>query len=90
MHNEFAVRNTEYNSKHENISTIDKLKEIGNDSVFYFGLFLSAFFILNSIPFVSGLFNEITFGINEVLVSSVGLINVFFYKVYKNIFSKIQ
>ena len=91
MLNEFAIRNTEFNKNNaKNDRIINKLKEIGNDSVFYFGIFLLAFFLLNSIPFMSGLFSEINIGINEVIVSSIGLVNVFFYKIYKNIFSKIS
>ena len=90
MINEFAVGNTDYKRKNENSSTINKLKAISNDSVFYFGLFLAAFFILNTIPYASGLLNEFNIGINEVLVSSVGFVNVFFYKVYKMIFSKVN
>lgn len=87
MINEFAVRNTEYN-KENNSSSIDKLKNIANDSLFYFGLFLSAFFILNSIPFTDGWLIEFNIGINEVLVSSLGFVNVFFFKSYKNFFQK--
>ena len=37
MLNEFAVRDTDYNNKEtEKNSTINKLKEIGSDSIFYF------------------------------------------------------
>ena len=86
MINEFAVRNTDYNKGKNN--SIDKLKTIGNDSLFYFALFLSAFFIMNSIPFTSGLLNDFNIGINEVLVSSLGFVNVFFFKFYKTFFQK--
>ncbi len=47
MLNEFAIRNTNFNQKKtEKNSTINKLKEIGSDSIFYFGIFLLAFFVL--------------------------------------------
>ena len=91
MLNEFAVRDTDYNNKEtEKNSTINKLKEIGSDSIFYFGIFLLAFFVLKSIPFLGGLLNESNLGINEVVVSCIGLVNVFFLQVFNKIFVKVQ
>lgn len=86
MINEFAVRNTDYNNEKNN--SLDKLKTIGNESLFYFALFLSTFFILNSIPFTNDLLNEFNLGINEVLVSSLGFANIFFFKFYKTFLQK--
>ena len=91
MLNEFAVRNTDYNNKAtKNNNTINKFKEISNDSIFYFGIFLLAFFVLKSIPFTGGLLNESNLGINEVVVSCIGLVNVFFFQVFNKIFAKVQ
>jgi hypothetical protein len=91
MLNEFAIRNTNFNQKQtEKNSTIDKLKEIGSDSIFYFGIFLLAFFVLKSIPFLGGLLNESNLGINEVVVSFIGLVNVFFLQVFNKLFTKVQ
>ena len=91
MLNEFAIRNTNFNKKEtKNIGTINKLKEIGSDSIFYFGIFLLAFFVLKSIPFLGGLMNENNLGINEVVVSSIGLLNVFFFQVFNKILAKVQ
>lgn len=91
MLNEFAIRNTDFNKKEtQRYTTLNKLKEIGSDSVFYFGIFLLAFFVLKSIPFLSGLLNENNLGINEVVVSSIGFVNVFFFQVFNKILVKVK
>ena len=91
MLNEFAIRNTNFNNrKSEKSSTLNKLKNIGSDSIFYFGIFLLAFFLLKSLPFTGELLNQSTLGINEVAVSFIGLVNVFFLQVYKKFLSKVQ
>lgn len=91
MLNEFAIRNTDFNNrKEEKSNTINKLKKIGSDSIFYFGIFLLAFFVLKSVPFLGGLLDENILGINEVAVSFIGLANVFFLQVFNKIFSKVQ
>lgn len=75
------------NSNKKN-DTFVLIKKIANDSLFYFGLFLLAFFFLNSIPFSSNLLEQINIGINEVIVSFVGFFNVFFVKVFYQVLQK--
>jgi len=88
MHNELIIEKFGYNKKESNNNSINILKKIGSDSLFYFAVFLSAFALLQYIPFVSGLFNNFSIGINEVAVSVVGFANVFFLQVYNKIFRK--
>ena len=75
------------NSNRKN-DTLILLRRIGNDSLFYFGLLLFAFFIINSIPLSSNLLEQINIGINEVIVSFVGFFNVFFVKVFYQFLQK--
>lgn len=73
----------------ENIEENVKLfKKICNDSFFYFGIFLSAFFILKLIPYLYGIISNIEFGINEVVVSLLGFANVFFMFLINKVFHK--
>jgi hypothetical protein len=91
MHNELTIERFGYNNKKSNESkTVYQLKKIGSDSLFYFAIFLSTFFLLQLFPFVSGLFNEINIGVNEVIVSVIGFINVFFLQVFNKILNKAK
>lgn len=88
MHNELTIGQFGYNNQNSNPNkTTNKLKNIGNDSLVYFGLFLSAFFLLQFVPFASGFFEEMNIGVNEVVVSLIGFANVFFFQVFNKIFS---
>lgn len=86
MHNEIAIERYGYNNTNTVEEKTKELKRIGNDSLFYFGIFLTAFFLLHAIPFATGLFEQINIGINEVVVSAVGFANVFFLGVFNKIF----
>ena len=68
--------------------TVKLFKKICNDSLFYFGIFLAAFFVLNLIPFLYGVISDINFGINEVVVSFLGFGNVFFMFLINKLFHK--
>ncbi|MBK7981457.1 MAG: hypothetical protein IPK06_15910 [Ignavibacteriae bacterium] len=73
----------------ENIEEKVRLfKKVCNDSFFYFGIFLSAFFIMKLIPFLYGIIANIDFGINEVVVSLLGFANVFFMFLINKVFHK--
>lgn len=91
MLDEFVINDNSLSKEEiEKNSKVTLLKEIGTDSLFYFGIFLLAFFVLKSIPSLAGLLNESNLGINEVVVSSIGLINIFFIKIFNQFFSKIN
>jgi hypothetical protein len=91
MHNELTIERFGYNNKKSNeCKTVNQLKKIGSDSLFYFAIFLSAFFLLQLFPLVSGLFNEINIGVNEVIVSVIGFVNVFFLQVFNKILNKVK
>lgn len=92
MNNELVLErfgNDNGGNKNED-ENITEIKRIGNDSLFYFGIFLFAFFLLQLIPYVSGLFANINIGVNEVIVSIIGFANVFFLKIFNKIFRKGQ
>ena len=78
------------NQENEGKTVVNKLKKIGNDSLFYFAIFLSAFFLLQLIPFIGGVFKEFSIGINEVVVSIIGFANVFFLQVFNKVFRKVN
>ncbi len=63
-------------------SIIADVKKIANDSLFFFGIFLVALVSLQYIPVISGLVQNLHIGINEVTVSFLGFVNVFFIQVY--------
>ncbi len=65
-----------------NSSLIADVKKIANDSLFFFGIFLAAIVLLQYIPVTSGLVQNLHIGINEVAVSFLGFVNVFFIQVY--------
>lgn len=89
MQNELAIDKFGFNNRNCNENkAVNKLKIIGQDSLFYFGVFLFAFFILQYIPFISGIFDDYSIGVNEVVVSLIGFANVFFLKVYNKLFRK--
>jgi hypothetical protein len=88
MNNEFVIDRFGI-KQNDNIDEKVKLfKKICNDSLFYFGIFLSAFFIMKLIPFLYGMISNIDFGINEVVVSFLGFGNVFFMFLINKIFHK--
>ncbi|MEE9430250.1 MAG: hypothetical protein V3V16_04360 [Melioribacteraceae bacterium] len=70
-----------------NSALITNVKKVANDSLFFFGIFLVAFVVLQFIPTTSGLIDNLHIGINEVAVSFLGFVNVFFVKLFnkKNI-----
>lgn len=88
MQNELVIEKFGYNKKESDNNSVNILKKIGNDSLFYFAIFLSAFALLQYIPFISGIFENFSIGINEVAVSLIGFANVFFLQVYNKIFKK--
>jgi len=89
MNQELALERFGYDKKeNNNNNTCAEIKNIGNDSLFYFAIFLMTFFLLQFIPFVSGIFENINIGINEVVVSLVGFANVFFLNIFNKIFKK--
>lgn len=89
MNNELVLERFGNDNKNDKENkNVTEIKNIGNDSLFYFGIFLLAFFLLQFIPFASGLFDKINIGINEVVVSLIGFANVFFLKFFNKIFSK--
>ncbi len=85
MNNNLLFSNTE---ERQEIISIKELKKIFNDSLFYFGVFLTAFILLQFFPYISGIFQDFTIGINEVLVSTLGFANVLFIQLFNKIFCK--
>ena len=71
-----------------NASLIADVKKIANDSLFFFGVFLVALAILQYIPTVAGLIDSLQIGINEVVVSFLGFVNIFFIQVYGKVLKK--
>ncbi|PID60326.1 MAG: hypothetical protein CR986_04160 [Ignavibacteriae bacterium] len=70
--------------------TVSLFKKILNDNLYSFGIFLVIFLAVNYTSYAIGIRESFSIGINEVIVSSIGFLNVIFYKVYKNILSKIK
>ena len=66
----------------KNSSLISDVKKIANDSLFFFGVFLVVLVVLQYIPTVSGLVGSLQIGINEVAVSFLGFINIFFVQFF--------
>jgi len=89
MQNELIIEKFGYNKeKTEENNTLNVLKRIGNDSLFYFAICLSVLSFFQLLPFFVGLLNEFNIGINEVVVSLIGFANVFFYKVFYKLLLK--
>lgn len=89
MQNELTLERFGYNKENNNENeTVNILKKIGTDSLFYFAIFLAALGYLQLLPYLGGIFDQVNIGINEVLVSVVGFANVFFLQVYNKIFKK--
>ena len=89
MNQELVLERFGYSKKENNNNNgTTEIKKIGNDSLFYFAILLLTFFLLQFIPFVSGIFEYIHIGINEVVVSLVGFANVFFLNIFNKIFGK--
>ena len=89
MHNEFILDNSKFTREESPEKTTSKILKLGNDSLFYFGIFLAAIAILHFVPYITGIFQNFNIGINEVAVSLVGFLNVFFYQLYNKLFKKI-
>lgn len=89
MHNEFILENSGFNKETSNEKTIAKILRLGNDSLFFFGIFLAAIAVLHFVPYTTGIYNEFNIGINEVAVSLIGFANVFFFQVYNKLFKKV-
>ncbi len=66
----------------KNSSLISDVKKIANDSLFFFGVFLVVLVVLQYIPTVSGLVDSLQIGINEVAVSFLGFVNIFFVQFF--------
>jgi hypothetical protein len=72
-----------YKRKKQNRNSFgNELKRMANDSLFYFAIFLAAFFVMQYVPVISGLTKDLTIGVNEVAVSLLGFVNVFFVQIY--------
>ena len=88
MNNEFAIKNFEFGNKpNTSVKKELKIKQLANDSLFYFGIFLTVIFLLHSLVYFSGTAGELNIGINEVVVSFIGFVNIFFIKFFKGAFS---
>lgn len=85
MNNELVLNKID--NKNSN-KTVEQLKTIASDSLFYFAIFLCAVAFLNILPYLGGIFENLTFGINEVAVSTLGFINVFFLRIFNTILIK--
>lgn len=91
MQNELTLERFGYNKENNNENeTVNILKKIGTDSLFYFAIFLATLGFLHLLPYLGGIFDQVNIGINEVLVSVVGFANVFFLQVYNKIFRKAE
>jgi hypothetical protein len=65
-----------------NSALVTNVKKVTNDSLFFFGIFLVAFVVLQFIPTTAGLIDNLHIGLNEVAVSFLGFVNVFFVKLF--------
>lgn len=91
MQNELTLERFDNRNNNTNKNeTVNTLKKIGSDSLFYFAIFLAALGFLHLLPYLGGIFDQINIGINEVLVSAVGFANVFFLQVFNKIFRKAE
>ncbi|MCW8848356.1 MAG: hypothetical protein OQJ81_00145 [Melioribacteraceae bacterium] len=91
MLDEFVINNSNLkNRETQKYSLVSEIRAIGSDSIFYFGIFLLALFVLKTIPFLGGLINESNLGINEVVVSGIGFLNIFFIRVFNKFLSKVK
>ncbi len=88
MNDELIIDRFGIKQKNNSEENVKLFKRICNDSLFYFGVFLAAFFLLKLIPFLYGLISNFDFGINEVVVSFLGFGNVFFMFLINKIFNK--
>lgn len=89
MHNEFIIESPKLNKHESSKKRSIKILQLGNDSLFFFGIFLAAIAIFHFIPYKAGIFANFSIGINEVVVSLIGFLNVFFYQLYNKLFKKI-
>jgi hypothetical protein len=89
MHNEFILQNSKFTNEKSPEKTTSKILRLGNDSLFFFGIFLAAITLFHFVPYITGIFEDFNIGINEVAVSVVGLLNVFFYQLYNKLFKKV-
>lgn len=90
MQNELVIDKIKSEKKSDKIDLSKVLKTIANDSLFYFAVFFTILVILQLLPFWGGMFEYFSFGINEVAVSFIGFLNVFFFQFYTKILSKFN
>ncbi len=89
MNNEFALQKfSQDNRNNADKSLNNRIMEIANDSLFYFGIFLLISFLLKYFSVSVGIMNEFNIGINEVAVCAIGFVNVFFVKSFKKLLNK--
>ena len=89
MHNEFILENSEIKKENSKEKIMTKILRLGNDSLFFFGIFFTAIAVLHFIPYITGIFQDFNIGINEVAVSIIGFANVFFFQVFIKLFKKV-
>jgi hypothetical protein len=70
-----------------NNNPLGSILKVANESLFYFGIFLTAAFVLNAFGTVTDLDFTFTIGIKEVAVSTLGFFNVFFAKSFFKFFN---
>ncbi len=68
--------------KNNQKSFLKDVKKIASESFFFFSFFLILVSALQLLPVASGLIKDMNIGINEVVVSFVGFVNVFFFQLY--------
>ena len=91
MQNELALQKNDWNGKINSGNIIIRtLFTIANDSLFYFGIFLAAAFVLNYLAVIIGSNANSIIGITEVLVSGLGFINIFFAKSFFRFLNKVN
>jgi hypothetical protein len=88
MNNELVIDRFGIKQNNNSDERITQIKKISNDSLFYFAIFLGAFFLLKLIPYMYGVVSELDLGINEVVVSLLGFGNVFFMFLINKVFHK--
>ena len=83
MQNELALMKNDFKGRENSSNLIIKnILRIANDSLFFFGIFLSAAFLMNYIAVILGFNSLYVIGIKEVLVSGLGFFNIFFTKTF--------
>jgi hypothetical protein len=90
MQNEMALPKNDFKrDKDCDNNNFKLLFSVANDSLFYFGIFLAAAFVLNYLAVIIGISENSYIGINEVLVSGLGFFNIFFAKSFFRFLKKV-